>query len=28
MKWVPIDTVTIRRRLADAAVAQGGYLFQ
>jgi Rad3-related DNA helicase len=28
MKWVPIDTVTIRRRLADAAVAHGGYLFQ
>src|SRR5215510_10536608 len=28
MKWVPIDTVTIRRRLADEAVTQGGYFFQ
>jgi alkylation response protein AidB-like acyl-CoA dehydrogenase len=28
MKWVPIDTVTLRRRLADEAVAQGGYIFQ
>jgi alkylation response protein AidB-like acyl-CoA dehydrogenase len=27
MKWVPIDTVTLRRRLADEAVAQGGYIF-
>jgi len=28
MKWVPVDTVTIRRRLADEAVAHGGYFFQ
>jgi alkylation response protein AidB-like acyl-CoA dehydrogenase len=28
MKWVPIDAVTIRRRLADEAVAHGGYIFQ
>ena len=27
-KFVPIDTVTIRRRLADGAVAQGGYIFR
>jgi len=27
-KFVPLDTVTLRRRLADAAVAQGGYIFQ
>jgi alkylation response protein AidB-like acyl-CoA dehydrogenase len=27
MKWVPIDAVTIRRRLADEAVARGGYIF-
>jgi alkylation response protein AidB-like acyl-CoA dehydrogenase len=27
MKWVPIDTVTLRRRLADEAVSQGGYIF-
>jgi butyryl-CoA dehydrogenase len=26
-KFVPFDTVTLRRRLADAAVAQGGYTF-
>jgi alkylation response protein AidB-like acyl-CoA dehydrogenase len=26
-KWVPLDTVTIRRRLADEAVAHGGYIF-
>jgi len=26
-KFVPFDTVTLRRRLADAAVAQGGYIF-
>jgi alkylation response protein AidB-like acyl-CoA dehydrogenase len=26
-KFVPLDTVTLRRRLADAAVAQGGYIF-
>ncbi len=27
MKVVPIDTVTLRRRLADEAVARGGYIF-
>jgi len=27
-KFVPFDTVTLRRRLADAAVTQGGYIFQ
>jgi alkylation response protein AidB-like acyl-CoA dehydrogenase len=27
MKFVPIDTVTLRRRLADEAVARGGYIF-
>jgi alkylation response protein AidB-like acyl-CoA dehydrogenase len=27
MKYVPIDTVTLRRGIADAAVARGGYLF-
>jgi alkylation response protein AidB-like acyl-CoA dehydrogenase len=27
-KFVPFDTVALRRRLADAAVAQGGYIFQ
>src|SRR5215470_6947523 len=27
-KFVPLDAVTLRRRLADAAVAQGGYIFQ
>jgi len=27
-KFVPFDAVTLRRRLADAAVAQGGYIFQ
>jgi alkylation response protein AidB-like acyl-CoA dehydrogenase len=27
-KWVPIDTVTLRRRLADEAVSQGGYILQ
>jgi alkylation response protein AidB-like acyl-CoA dehydrogenase len=26
-KFVPFDTVTLRRRLADAAVAEGGYIF-
>src|SRR5215471_6354020 len=26
-KFVPLDTVTLRRRLADAAVAQSGYIF-
>ena len=26
-KFVPLDTVTLRRRLADEAVARGGYLF-
>jgi alkylation response protein AidB-like acyl-CoA dehydrogenase len=26
-KFVPLDTVTLRRRLADAAIAQGGYIF-
>ena len=26
-KFVPIDTVTLRRRLADEAVARGGYIF-
>jgi alkylation response protein AidB-like acyl-CoA dehydrogenase len=26
-KWVPIDTVAIRRRLADEAVGLGGYIF-
>jgi hypothetical protein len=26
-KFVPLDTVTLRRRLADEAVAQGGYIF-
>jgi alkylation response protein AidB-like acyl-CoA dehydrogenase len=26
-KWVPIDTVAIRRRLADEAVSRGGYVF-
>ena len=27
MKWSPIDAVTLRRRLADEAVARGGYIF-
>jgi len=27
MKFTPIDTVTLRRRLADEAVARGGYIF-
>jgi alkylation response protein AidB-like acyl-CoA dehydrogenase len=27
MKFAPIDTVTLRRRLADEAVARGGYIF-
>ena len=27
LKFVPIDTVTLRRRLADEAVARGGYFF-
>ena len=27
LKFVPIDTVTLRRRLADEAVARGGYVF-
>jgi alkylation response protein AidB-like acyl-CoA dehydrogenase len=27
LKWSPIDTVTLRRRLADEAVARGGYFF-
>ena len=27
VKYTPIDTVTLRRRLADAAVARGGYVF-
>ena len=27
LKWSPIDTVTLRRRLADEAVARGGYIF-
>jgi alkylation response protein AidB-like acyl-CoA dehydrogenase len=27
MKYAPIDTVTLRRRLADEAVARGGYIF-
>jgi alkylation response protein AidB-like acyl-CoA dehydrogenase len=27
LKFSPIDTVTLRRRLADAAVARGGYIF-
>jgi alkylation response protein AidB-like acyl-CoA dehydrogenase len=27
MKFGPIDTVTLRRRLADQAVARGGYIF-
>ncbi len=26
-KFVPIDTVTLRRQLADEAVSRGGYLF-
>jgi hypothetical protein len=26
-KFVPFDTVTLRRRLADEAVARGGYIF-
>jgi alkylation response protein AidB-like acyl-CoA dehydrogenase len=26
-KFVPLDTVTLRRRLADEAVARGGYIF-
>jgi len=26
-KFVPLDTVTMRRRLADEAVARGGYIF-
>jgi hypothetical protein len=26
-KQMPIDTVVLRRRLADAAVARGGYVF-
>jgi hypothetical protein len=26
-KYTPIDTVTLRRRLADQAVARGGYGF-
>ncbi|HUK34266.1 MAG TPA: acyl-CoA dehydrogenase family protein [Vicinamibacterales bacterium] len=26
-KFVPVDTVTMRRRLADEAVARGGYVF-
>jgi hypothetical protein len=26
-KFVPIDTVTLRRRLADEAVVRGGYIF-
>jgi alkylation response protein AidB-like acyl-CoA dehydrogenase len=27
MKFMPIDTVTLRRRLADEAVVRGGYVF-
>jgi alkylation response protein AidB-like acyl-CoA dehydrogenase len=27
VKYAPIDTVTLRRRLADEAVARGGYIF-
>ena len=27
LKFAPIDTVTLRRRLADEAVARGGYVF-
>jgi alkylation response protein AidB-like acyl-CoA dehydrogenase len=27
LKFTPIDTVTLRRRLADEAVARGGYIF-
>jgi len=27
LKFSPIDTVTPRRRLADEAVARGGYIF-
>ena len=27
MKVAPIDAVTLRRRLADEAVARGGYIF-
>jgi hypothetical protein len=27
LKWSPIDAVTLRRRLADEAVARGGYIF-
>jgi alkylation response protein AidB-like acyl-CoA dehydrogenase len=27
MKYMPIDTVTLRRRLADEAVVRGGYIF-
>jgi alkylation response protein AidB-like acyl-CoA dehydrogenase len=27
LKFVPIDTVTLRRRLADEAVGRGGYIF-
>ena len=26
-KFVPIDTVTLRRRLADEAIVRGGYIF-
>jgi hypothetical protein len=27
LKVTPIDAVTLRRRLADEAVARGGYIF-
>jgi hypothetical protein len=27
MKWTPINAAAIRRRLADEAVARGGYVF-
>jgi len=28
LKWTPVNTVAMRRRLADATVAGGGYLFR
>ena len=28
LKWTPVNTVAMRRRLADATVAKGAYLFR